>query len=464
MRKGQITQEERYRQMMSEPVHTLIPRMAVPTIISMLVTAIYNMADTFFVSQINTSASGAVGIIFSLMAIIQAMAFMIGMGSGNNIARLLGQQKRGRAEVYAAVGYFTELIVGFLFAAFLLMDMEQVVRFLGATDTIAPYAIDYARYILYAAPFMMCALGMNNMLRFQGNAVYAMLGITTGGVLNMILDPILIFGFDMGISGAAIATAISQIISFTILTCQCNFRKSCISIRFRNFKPSLNMYRQIIHTGMPSLARQGISSVSGIVLNYAAHPYGDAAIAAMAIVSRFANFVNSAMLGFGQGFQPVCGFNYGARNYGRVMESFHYCVKVGTKVLLVFGIVSFVFAEPIITVFRRGDPAVIEIGTAALRAQAVTMPLTAYLTMTNMFTQTIGYGIRATFVSSLRQGIYFIPLMLIFSASFGLTGIELVQPVADLFAVATAYLVCRGILEEMKEKKRHSETEANVPG
>ena len=452
--KKEMTQDERYEQMMHDPVQRLIPRMAIPTIISMMVTAVYNMADTFFVSQINTQASGAVGIIFSLMAIIQAFGFMIGMGSGNHISRLLGQKKEKSAEEFAAVCFFTELIVGTLIAVLLLANLHTLVRMLGATETIAPYAVDYARYILMATPFIMCAFGMNNMLRFQGNALYAMIGITTGGILNIVLDPLFIFGLGMGISGAALATALSQLISFCILTCQCNFRKSCISISPRNFRPSLGMYRKILGTGMPSLSRQGIASVAVILMNFAAQPYGDAAIAAMSIVSRYGNFINSAVIGFGQGFQPVCGFNYGAGNYRRVMEAFHYCVRVAVKWLILMAVVSFLFAHPIMAAFRRDDAAVIAIGTLALRAQCVTLPFAAYLTMANMFTQTIGYGVRATIVSILRQGICFVPLILILPAVFGLWGVVLTQPISDTASVLISFLICRSILREMEEKER----------
>ena len=454
--KKEITQDERYEQMMHEPVQTLVPRMAVPTIISMMVTAVYNMADTFFVSQINTQASGAVGIIFSLMAIIQAFGFMIGMGSGNHISRLLGQKDEKRAEEFAAVCFFSELILGALIAVLLLSNLSLLVRLLGATETIAPYAVDYARYILMAAPFIMCAFGMNNMLRFQGNALYAMIGITTGGVLNIILDPIFIFGLGLGISGAALATALSQFVSFCILTCQCNFRKSCISIKLRNFHPGFAIYRKILGTGLPSLSRQGIASIAVILMNFAAQPYGDAAIAAMSIVSRYGNFINSAVIGFGQGFQPVCGFNYGAGNYRRVMEAFHYCVRTAVKFLLLMAVVSFVFAHPIMEAFRRDDAAVIAIGTLALRAQCVTLPFASYLTMANMFTQTIGYGVRATIVSILRQGICFVPLILALPAVFGLWGVVLTQPLSDAASVLIAYFICRGILREMEEKERRA--------
>ena len=268
-----MTQEQRYRMMMETPIPRLIPKLAVPTIISMLVTAIYNMADTFFVSRIGTSASGAVGIIASLMFMIQAIGFTFGMGSGNYISRSLGDQKGDEAGKAAATAFFTVFLIGIVMMAVGSAFTERLVYFLGATPTIAPYAMDYMRYILYAAPFMLCSFVMNNILRSQGIALYAMFGIATGGILNMILDPILIFGFHMGIAGAAIATMASQMVSFTILLCQCNLRKDSIKIRISRFTPTLRMYGIILHAGLPSLCRQGMMSVSSIVLNVTAGIY-----------------------------------------------------------------------------------------------------------------------------------------------------------------------------------------------
>ena len=356
----EISQEARYRQMMEEPVHTLIPRLAVPSIISMLVTAIYNMADTYFVSQLGTSPSAAVGVVFSLMAGIQAVAFMIGMGCGNEISRLLGQKEREEAERYVATGFFTELIAGTLIAIAGILFSEKLVYLLGSTATIAPYAASYTRYVLIGIPFFMASLGMNNMLRFQGNSFYSMIGIATGGILNMFLDPLLIYGFHMGIAGAAVATSVSQMISFCILVWQCNCMPACLSIRLRRFRPALSRYANIFRFGLPSLARQGIASVAVIVTNFAAQPYGDAAIAAIAIVSRVAMFMNSAIIGFGQGFQPVCGFNYGAKNYKRVEEAYQFSLRVCFVALLFMGVGSFLNAERIVMLFQR-DPKVVEI-------------------------------------------------------------------------------------------------------
>ena len=438
--------------MLNMPVSRVIPQLAIPTIISMLITSIYNMADTFFVSQLGTSASGAVGVIFSAMAIIQAVAFTIGMGSGTNVSQALGAGDEEKAQRYVSTAFFTAVAVGAVLAAAALLNIDWLVRFLGATETIAPYAKDYATYIFYAAPFMMGSLAMNNLLRFEGLSIYGMVGITTGGILNMVLDPLLIFGFGLGTSGAAIATAISQFVSFTILLIMTNTKDAAISIHPRNFRPTARMYGRIFYMGLPSLGRQGIASVSTILLNNAAGLYGDAAIAAMSIVNRFIMFINSTVIGFGQGFQPVCGYCYGAGRYSRVREAFTFCVKVSTIILLVLSAVSFLFAQPIITVFRRDDPLVIEIGTFALRAQLLTLPLWGFITMSNMFTQSIGYGVRATIIATARQGTFLIPALLILPQVFGLRGIQIAAPISDVLTLFLALGIVSGILRQLKAK------------
>lgn len=450
---GILTKEEKFRQMIETPVNKLIPRLAVPTIISMLVTSIYNMADTFFVSQIGTSASGAVGIMFSAMAMIQAIGFTLGMGSGNNISRSLGNRDEDRASLFAATSFFTAGAIGILIMIFGTLFSRQMVFFLGATNTIAPYAQDYARYILIAAPFMMTSFVMNNILRAQGSAMFAMIGITTGGILNMILDPIFIFKFHMGISGAAIATMVSQMISFGILLYQCNSHDDCIKIQVSKFRPTLKVYGEILHAGLPSFCRQGLASVAAVVLNFAAGPYGDAAIAAMSIVTRFMMFINSSLIGFGQGFQPVCGFNFGAKRYDRVLEAYWFCVKVAVAMLTVFGIVAFVISRPIITSFRREDLEVIEIGTLALRLQLLTMPFQAWVIMVNMLTQSIGYGFRASIVAMGRQGLFLIPTLLVLPRTMGLLGLQTAQPIADMLTFVLATVIVVGILKELRQLK-----------
>ena len=395
-------------------------------------------------------------VIFSAMAIIQAVSFMIGMGAGTHVSQALGAGNREKADAYASTSFFTAFIAGVILAFFSLTNIDAVVRFLGSTETIAPYAKDYATYIFYAMPFMMCSFVMNNLLRFEGLTMYGMVGITAGGILNIVLDPILIFALDMGTAGAALATALSQVVSFCILLTMCNTKADALSIRFSHFKPSLRIYGGICYNGIPSLGRQGIASISNILLNNAAGVYGDAAIAAMSIVCRYAMFINSSVIGFGQGFQPVCGFSYGAGKFGRVREAFWFCVKVVTVILVVLCVISLPFSGQIIALFRRDDPQVIEIGTFALRLQLLTLPLWGYITMCNMFTQAIGYGVRSTIISTARQGIFLIPALLIFPRVFGLLGIQISQPVADICTLALCIAIMSGILRQLKAREANA--------
>ena len=443
---------QRSRRMLEEPLNRVIPRLAVPTIISMLISSIYNMADTYFVSQLGTSASGAVGVIFSAMSIIQAIAFMFGMGSGTNVSQALGAKNEKLASQFVATGFFSAFGAGIVIAVLGNLTIDPLVRFLGATDTIAPYARDYAAYIFYGAPFMMCSLAMNNLLRFEGLATYGMIGITSGGLLNIVLDPLLIFGMNLGTAGAAIATAISQVVSFFILLLMTNHRASAISIQWKNFTPTRAIYKRMLSNGFPSLGRQGIASVSTILLNTTAGAWGDAAIAAMSIVSRYLMFINSSIIGFGQGFQPVCGFCYGAGKYSRVRDAYHYCIKVGTVVLLVLGVISFIFAEPIVTLFRRDDLEVISIGTTALRLQLCSLPLWAFITLSNMCTQAMGLGMKATLISIARQGIFLIPALLVLPHVFGLLGLQMAQPIADGCTAIFAWAIVAGIMRNLKTK------------
>ena len=428
---------DQYYEMANAPISHIIPKLAAPTIVSMLISSIYNMADTFFVSQLGTSASGAVGVIFSAMSIIQALAFMIGMGSGNYMTRSLGAGKRELAEQIVSIAFFTGIIMGLVITVSATFNIHRVVLLLGATETIAPYAEAYAHYIFIAAPFMICSFIMNNLLRFQGKASFAMVGITVGGLLNIALDPLFIFTLDMGTAGAALATGLSQFISFCILLWMCNHQDSCISISIRKFRPKLAIYREVLYGGIPSLGRQGIASVATILMNFMCQPYGDAAIA--------------AMIGFGQGFQPVCSYCFGAGLYDRVKKACWFCIRVSTIILLVLSVISFPAARSIITLFRRNDPTVIEIGTLALRLQLITLPLQGAVIMGNMMPQSIGYGFRATLVSTARQGIFLIPLLTIMTYTIGLLGIQCAQPLADIATFILSLFVIRGIFKEFPE-------------
>ena len=430
----------------------VIISLSVPTIISMLVTSFYNIADTYFVGQIDTQSTAAVGIVFSVMSIIQAMGFFFGHGSGNYISRKLGAKEKENAERMASTGFFYALFIGIVLAVLGQIFLTPLSKALGSTPTILPYTERYLGIILLGAPFMTSSLVLNNQIRFQGNAVYGMIGIVTGAVINVVLDPILIFVYDLGVTGAALATVISQFCSFVLLLCMSHHGGN-IPIRYRNFTPSWTFVKEIISGGTPSLARQGLLSLSTILLNVAAGVYGDAAIAGMSIVSRIGMFINAFLIGFGQGFQPLCGFNYGAELYGRVRQGFWFCVKVGSIFLLVCSVCGMGYAEEIVSLFRKGDPDVIAVGADALRWQFITYPLGAWVIVSNMMLQTIRKPVRATILSSGRQGLFFIPLIFILPHFFGLTGVEMCQAMSDLLTFFLAIPLTCGVLQEMKRKE-----------
>lgn len=456
-----MTQEEKINYLTTKHVPSLICEMAVPTIISMLVTAFYNMADTFFVGQLNTQATAAVGIVFTVMALIQAFGFFYGQGSGNYISRKLGAREYEDAAVMASTGFFMAIFTGIVITVAGLVLLEPISIFLGSTPTILPYTKAYLRIILIGAPFIMSSFVLNNQLRFQGSAAYAMVGIVTGAVVNVVLDPIFIFVFDMGVAGAALATVVSQAVSFTLL-CFGSAKGGNIRVSFKNFRPSKSIIWEMARGGFPSLCRQGLASVSGMLLNHAAGSYGgisgDAAIAAMSIVTRVSMFANSALIGFGQGFQPVCGMNYGAKKYGRVREGFLFCVKYSFVFLLAVAALGMIFAEPIITIFRKDDLEVIRIGTLALRLHCISFPLSAWIVMCNMMLQVVGRAGKASLISAARQGVFFIPLIFILPYCFGLFGVQVCQPVSDICAFALALPIGLGELRLIKQMEAEVNT------
>lgn len=414
------------------------------------------MADTFFVGRIGTSATAAVGVAFPVMAVIQALGFFCGHGSGNSISRKLGAQENDAAGELAATGFFVGMILGLLVLVLGLLFLTPLSRILGSTDTILPYTREYLGIILVGAPWMTAQFVLNNQIRFQGNAFYAMIGVGTGAVLNIILDPILIFGFRMGISGAALATVFSQLISFFLLLAGVHF-SGCIPIRLKNVRFHRERLREIAGGGLPSLFRQGLGSVATMTLNIAANPYGDAAIAAMSVVSRIFMFAISALIGFGQGFQPVCGFNYGEKKYGRVREAFWFCVKVSTIFLFALSILGFLLSGHLIGIFRD-DPEVIRIGTAAVRFQCATLILNGWIVMNNMMTQTMGKTFYASLLASARQGLFFIPILLILPRILGLIGIQSAQAAADLFAFLLSVVLYRKVTAELNaEEEKQTE-------
>lgn len=457
-----LTIEENHKRMTEAPVAPLITKLAVPTIISMLVTAFYNLADTAFVSRLGTEASGAVGVVFSLMAIIQAIGFTFGMGAGNYNSRLLGAREREKAHTVFSTIFVSAFISGLLLTIFGLAFLRPFMRLLGSTETILPYAVDYGGVILFGAPIMTTSFVMNNNLRAEGNAFLGMRGIAAGAVLNIVLDPIFIFTLGMGIRGAAIATVISQIVSFAILLYAFMGKQSNLRLKLSHVTFRWWIFKEVFRTGLPAFYRQTAASLAAIFLNVSARPFGDAALASMAIVTRVMMFLSSALIGFGQGFQPVAGFNWGAGRIKRLKEAYWFTFKTGLAVFIVLGGAGYAFAPVMMRLFIPMDARVHDIGALAMRLQCVAMPLQAFSVVTSMLFQAVGKGKEASITALARQGLFFIPLVIILPPMLGVLGLQLSQPISDLCTFTISLIMGISFLRKLSEMEEGEITPGQV--
>ena len=442
--------DEQYIKMTETPVGRLIGKLAVPTVISMLITSIYNLVDAFFVGKLGTSASGAIGIVLVLQSVIQAFGFTFGHGAGSIISRKLGEKDTDSAARFASTSFFLSLLTGVLLAAAGLLFLDPLLRLLGSTDTILPYARQYGFYILLAAPFMAGSCVMNNIMRYEGHATLAMIGLTAGGLLNMAGDPLFIFVFRMGVAGAGLSTALSQLISFLILLYLFLSGRTQSRLSFRCITRSWGDVKNILVTGFPSLIRQGLNSVSTMALNNSAKLFGDAAIAAMSIVGRICMLIGSLMIGVGQGLQPVAAFNYGAKKYARVKKAFRFTFAVGEIALTLLAAAGLLVSAGIVRIFRD-DPEVIRIGVTALRLQCISLVLMPLGVCANMTFQSIGESKRASFVSLLRSGLYFLPIVFFLPKLAGLWGVQLAQPIADVLTFVTVLPMVISFLKRLPD-------------
>ena len=448
--------QNRREYLTTTPIPKLILSLSVPTIISMLVTAIYNTADTFFVARVssdpvvNTAATAAVGLVFTVMALIQATGFFCGHGSGNFLSRMLGAGNHKEANEMASTGFALSLILGVIFAAVGNIFVEEIAQFLGATSTTMQFTMDYMRIILFGAPFMMAQFVINNQLRFQGSAVYAMVGLMCGAVMNIVLDPLLILVFHMQVRGAAIATVMGQVTSFIVLLIGTSKGEN-IKLSIKNVHINGYYLKEIVNGGAPSLFRQGMAAIATLILNRTAGAIGsDAAIAGMSVAGRVMMMMASALIGFGQGYQPVCSFNYGAGLTKRVKEGFIFCVKYSTVFLVGIGVVCFIFAPDIIALFSK-NPMAMEVGVAALRFQACTLPLSGTIVISNMMLQSIGKGVKASIMASSRNGLFFIPMILILPPLLGILGVEMAQSCADVLSFGLAIPLAASELKKFND-------------
>ena len=443
LRAGSVNSEQQYQRMLETPIPRLVMSLAVPTVIGSLITVVYNTADTYFVSQINKSASAALGAVYAIMAVIQALGYGVGVGAGSLISRKLGQKDNEAADRYASSAFFAAILAGTFVTVAGLSFLKPFLRLLGCTDTMMPYAIPYAKYILWAAPINCATFVLNNTLRSEGFSKLAMIGIGAGGILNVLLDPLLIFTLGLGTGGAALATMISQTVSFCILAAQFVPGRSIVRIHFKCVSRKFADYRLIVATGLPTICRQGLGSVAAAVLNIQAVGYGgDAAGAAITIANKVYTLARQICIGIGQGFQPVAGYNYGAGDKKRAWQAFAFAVKLGSAICVAFAAVAALFAKEIMWWFCE-DAQVAQLGIETLYMASAVMPFLAFSTYVNQLYQCLGFKAQATFLASCRQGVFFLPTVLLLPLVLGCHGVEASQPVADLctFLISVPFLI-----------------------
>ena len=432
---------EQYERMVKESIPSLITKLSIPTIISMLITSIYSMADTFFVSRLGDSQSAAISVVFSLQTLIQSIAYTIGVGSGAMISRSLGEKDNKKANTYSSQGFFLALLFGIFFLGFGLIFKNQIGKWLGASNTSLPYVNSFILWIIIASPFMMMSFVLNNILRSEGKAIFSMIGLGFGSVLNIVLDPILITTCNLGVDGAGIATMISQIVSFVILFSFFLFKKSITSLSPKYISKDIKTYKEVFKCGVPTLFRQGFSTSSNILLSFLGKPYGDALVAALGITNKIYIFCRSVVIGFGQGFQPVLGYCYGAKRYDRIKKAFWFTLLLQTGFCVLATVAVGVFPGQLTALFRNSED-VINIGRISVRMLMISLPFLGFSTIVNQSLQIIGYSKSATFLASCRQGIIFTPMIFLLEFLFKSNGLCLTQPLSDFVTALITIPFC----------------------
>jgi len=448
------SQEARRNLMLNEPIHKVIPKMAIPTIVAFLINSIYSLADTYFVSSLGTNATAAVSVNASLDQLIMMCGSMVAMGANSYIARLLGQGDEKKASRVLSTSFFAAFFLGVLLLIFGNIFMTPMVRLLGATPTCEAYAIDYATYVLLAAPFMAANFVMNQCLRSEGSATLSMVGMGIGGVLNIALDPIFIFGFDMGVAGASLATAISKWVSFAILIFPYITKRSLLNLSIKNFRPNWDIISNVVSVGSSSMFRNGLSVVSAILLNRIAGGISDSVLAAVGVTNKIMMFPFCIILGFGNGFQPVAGFNWGAKRYDRVQESYRFSSRVSIIGSTAMALAIAVFCDQLIVLFAGTDDYMRRIGGFCILAQCVALPIHAWAAMVNMLCVGLGNAKGAFWLATARQGTCFIPILFPLAWAFGEYGIASVQALADVISIAIAIPIMIAMTKKIKKAQQ----------
>ncbi|MBQ3547224.1 MAG: MATE family efflux transporter [Clostridia bacterium] len=449
-----LTSELQHKKMTETPITRLLVSLSLPSVANMLLSSIYNMADTYFVTSLGESAIGGVGIVFSIQSIIQSVGFGVSMGGSSIVSRKLGEKDNDAANRYASSSVLMGFVLGLAIAIICLLFLDPLLLLIGSTKTILPFARDYATVILIAAPLMCTSFVLGPLLRAEGRATFSMLVGLSGGIINMALDPIFIFVFDLGVKGAAIATAISQALSFSFALSFYIFGKGVIKLSPKFISHSLRDYWLIIKTGAPTVFRQGLGSVATTLLNVRVKIYGDAAVAAVSLANKVYIFLRSIVLGVGQGFQPIAGYNYGAKRIDRVKKVFVAATIFGSVAAGLGAVLCAVMPTQVMNLFGAENPEVAKIGARLLAMHAFALPFLGFSSYVNMMYQSLGFVKGATFLASCRQGVYFIPLILILPIFFKIDGVLITQPIADILTFLTSIPFCIWFIKKILNTKK----------
>ena len=449
-------QQNRANMMMTDPISKIIPKMALPTIVSFLINSVYSLADTYFVSSIGTNATAAVSVNSSLDQFIFMAGSLFAIGASSYCSRLLGAQDEKKASQVLSTSYFLALLFGALILVFGTVFMRPMVRMLGATDSCEKYAIDYATYVLYVAPIMAGSFVLNQCLRAEGSPLFSMFGMSFGGILNCVLDPIFIFHFGLGVAGASMATAISKLISFCILMFPYLTKRSLLHISIRLFRPTKKIITEVVSVGSSSMLRSALAVLSAIILNNIAGSISDSVLAGIGVTTKIMMFPFSIILGLGTGFQPVAGFNWGAKRFDRVRESFRFTSWVAIIVSGTMGLLLCIFAIPVIHLFSETDPVMQEIGALSIRLQSIVLPVHAWVAIVNMLCAGLGRAKYALILSTARQGTCFLPFVHLITFAFGAYGVASIQAIADLITLVIAIPILQKVKRLIDEAEKDS--------
>lgn len=422
-----------YMKMTNSEINKLIPSIAVPASLSLVINSLYGVFDMYFVSKLGTSGTAAVGVAFAITALVQAIGFTIGMGSATLISAYLGEKKEKEAGKVGSIALLAGIISGVLFAVFGNINIEPLLGLLGGTRTSIEAGMWYSRIILITAPIAIGVFILNNMLRAEGRTSYATMIILSGGFLNIVLDPVFIFVFHMGVTGAGASFLVSQLYSFLGMFLLYIKGKTKVKLKLIKTWQDIKIFLEILKNGMPGFFRQGLASVAAVFISRSASEYGDEAIAGMAVSGKLYMVAFGIIIGIGQALQTTTGFCYGQTNKKRIGEAYSFCIVRGVAIMLVVGLINYILAPDIINIFSSGRKETFEIGVDALRYQSLVYPFMVLPVMCNMVYQGMRKSVKSTLVASLRQGIFFVPILYIMTYMFGIKGLIISQPLSDIF-------------------------------